>query len=212
MILSICKEHGKECVLEFHTMAQAESIVKGLIRERVHFAAEVLFCSFVPAHCCSDIEFIYKAIAITACLLMDNVKAYNACPFIISHKNLLENTSHSLQDSQLPWKCHLYCIASDGDFCCCHSMSLLTLIHSLSTTSSIYPLLFELQIFNLLCGNNDITVDLDWKHILKHFHNTLLQMKGIVIDNSNYSYHHEDSPESHWNVGDHCKCYPCTQQ
>lgn len=33
-----------------------------------------------------------------------------------------------------------------------------------------------------MCGENDITADFDWKHVLKRFRNTLLRLKGIEID------------------------------
>lgn len=33
-----------------------------------------------------------------------------------------------------------------------------------------------------MCGENDITADFDWKHVLKRFRNTLLWLKGIEID------------------------------
>lgn len=36
----------------------------------------------------------------------------------------------------------------------------------------------------LLCRNDDLTSDLDWRHILKCFQNTLLHLKGILIDNT----------------------------
>jgi hypothetical protein len=41
--------------------------------------------------------------------------------------------------------------------------------------------LSSLQLFNILCGDNDLTSDPDWKHILQ-FRNTLLYLLGIVID------------------------------
>jgi hypothetical protein len=40
MILGVCREHGGECVLEFHTMDQANHLVANLVSERVHMASE----------------------------------------------------------------------------------------------------------------------------------------------------------------------------
>jgi hypothetical protein len=40
-----------------------------------------------------------------------------------------------------------------------------------------------LRLFNPLCSDDDLTPDFDWKHILKHFQNTLLHQKGVLIDN-----------------------------
>jgi hypothetical protein len=44
--------------------------------------------------------------------------------------------------------------------------------------------LLHLRLFNLLCGNNDLNGDFDWRDVLKQFRNTLLQLKGILIDNT----------------------------
>jgi hypothetical protein len=40
MILSVCREHGGKCVLEFRTMAQADNLVTNLVKECVHMASE----------------------------------------------------------------------------------------------------------------------------------------------------------------------------
>lgn len=49
MILGVCREHGKECILEFRTIIQAENLVEALVSERVHMAAEVSSYSFINA-------------------------------------------------------------------------------------------------------------------------------------------------------------------
>jgi hypothetical protein len=63
-------------------------------------------------------------------------------------------------------------------------MALITLIKSLPSDSPIYDVLSTLWLFNILCGDDDLTRDWDWKHILKRFRNTLLHLKGILIDNT----------------------------
>ena len=63
-------------------------------------------------------------------------------------------------------------------------MALLTLTHSIPPSSPIFPALSQLRLFNLLCGKDDLNGDVDWKHIFKQFRNTLLRLKGVLIDNT----------------------------
>lgn len=58
----------------------------------------------------------------------------------------------------------------------------ITLIHMLNPSSPIYPLLSQLALFNLSVGDDDITCDFDWKHVLKCFRNTDLRIKGFSVD------------------------------
>jgi len=99
-----------------------------------------------------------------------------------SQKKLLHITSTTLQESQKGLGRRLYCIASDGDARRRRALALLTLTCSLSPSSPIFNTLSCLRLFNTLCGDDDCTADFDWKHILKWFHNTLLHMMGIIID------------------------------
>jgi hypothetical protein len=63
-------------------------------------------------------------------------------------------------------------------------MALIVLTRSLPLDSPIYNVLSTLWLFNTLCGDDDLTRDWDWKHVLKRFRNTLLYLKGILIDNT----------------------------
>ena len=76
----------------------------------------------------------------------------------------------------------MYCLASDGDSRRRRALIAIALLRPLDPSSRIYPLLCKLPLFNLMCGENDITADFDWKHVLKRFRNTLLRLKGIEID------------------------------
>jgi hypothetical protein len=130
-----------------------------------------------------------QATVIAACLLTDDPKAYGTCLFVISgtckhedfvsQKNLIERASHALIHSQAIHKRHLYCISSDGDSHRRQAMALLTLTWSLPPTSPIFPALSSLRLFNLLCGNDVLNGEVDWKHILKRFRNRLLRLKGV---------------------------------
>jgi hypothetical protein len=61
----------------------------------------------------------------------------------------------------------LYSLASDGDSNCRRATALLTLISDLPPNSTLQLHLGDMALFNYLCGKDDITADIDYKHILK---------------------------------------------
>ena len=136
--------------------------------------------------------FFGQVTVVAACLLTNEAKAYAAWPFVVSgtckhediesEKKLLHITSSTLQESQKGFGHRLYCIASDGDACRRRAMVLLTLTKSVPPSSPIFEILSCLRLFNKLCGDDDLTGDFDWQHILKRFRNTLLHLKGILIN------------------------------
>jgi hypothetical protein len=81
-----------------------------------------------------------------------------------------------------PRNYRLYCLSSDGDARRRRALISITLDRRLPATSPIYPLLAPLPLFDLTCGEDDITPDFDYKHVLKRFRNTLLRQKGVIID------------------------------
>jgi hypothetical protein len=76
----------------------------------------------------------------------------------------------------------VYNMASDGDSRRRRALINITLICELDPSSPIYPLLSQLSHFNLSVGDDDITCDFDWKHVLKCFRNTDLRIKGFSVD------------------------------
>ena len=76
----------------------------------------------------------------------------------------------------------LYCLSSDGDSK--RRRALVSIIHvaPLSSMSSIYPLLSQLSLFNLVCGPDELTADFDYKHIGKRCRNTLTRKHGLRIN------------------------------
>lgn len=85
-------------------------------------------------------------------------------------------------NSQLDSNLRVYAMGSDGDSRRRRALINITLKNTLSSSSPIYELLSSLSLFNLRCGEDDITCDFDWKHILKRFRNTDLRAKGFSID------------------------------
>ncbi|KAG6819936.1 hypothetical protein H0H93_007260 [Arthromyces matolae] len=172
MILGVCREHGHHCVLDFRTIAQAEDIQDMLIKKKVHLATE--------------------ATVIAASILSSNSTEYSARPFVISgsckresveaQTTLLQTSITALTASQMDSNRRLYCVASDGDSRRRRALISIALCRELPATSKIYPLLAPLRLFNFFCGDDDLTSDFDTKHVLKRFRNTLLRMRGFLLD------------------------------
>ena len=122
-------------------------------------------------------EYTTRAFAITGSCKMETVE---------DQERLIRSASSSVQDT-LQNGVRLYCIGSDGDSRRCWALILNTLPRELDPSSKLYQLLSSLQLFNLRCGENDITSNFDWKHVFKRFRNTLLRLSGIEIDNVSIS-------------------------
>jgi len=53
--------------------------------------------------------------------------------------------------------------------------------HEISESSPIHSKLKDLKLFNLFCGDHDLTCDKDWKHVMKQLRNVLLRENGVVV-------------------------------
>lgn len=156
----------------------------------VHLAKEV---SIITQNMHTFVRLItFQATVIAVSMLTEDSKQYSARPYIISgtckredvpnQRRLLSLAIDGLLEYTSDTAKRLYCIASDGDAKRRRAAILLTLKAPLPPTSAIYPNLSLLRLFNILCGDYELTGDIDWKHILKRFRNTLLRLKGVVID------------------------------
>ncbi|KAL0056627.1 hypothetical protein AAF712_016769, partial [Marasmius tenuissimus] len=127
-------------------------------------------------------------IAVT--VLSGDPKEYAACPFCISgtckredgttRSKLLSTSVEAVTATSGPARI-LYYIASDGAANQRTAVCKITLTKKLTEEHELYQTLGILSLFDIHCGDNFITCDFDWKHILKRFRNTLLRMKGLSI-------------------------------
>lgn len=75
-------------------------------------------------------------------------------------------------------------IASDGEARRGAALVQLTFKSQLSSTSPIYPAILPLRFMDLHVGDDDLTCDKDWKHLIKRFRNLLLRDRGVLIQNT----------------------------
>ncbi|KAI0709424.1 hypothetical protein C8Q76DRAFT_626022, partial [Earliella scabrosa] len=171
-ILGICREHGGQCCLEFHSLEEIQVLGELLCGEKVHAATE--------------------ATVIAVAAISEDHHEYAARPFIISgtcktedadaHATLLQNAVTATISRIASTGKKLYCVASDGETRRGKALGMLTMRYELETTSPLYSLLSPLPLFNRLVGQNELTCDKDWRHVLKRFRNALLRSTPLAIN------------------------------
>lgn len=78
-------------------------------------------------------------------------------------------------------KLRTVCLASDGEARRGVALAILTSKRKLLPTSPIYPALCSLKFMDLYVGDDDLTADKDWKHLVKRFRNLLLRARGVLV-------------------------------
>jgi hypothetical protein len=79
--------------------------------------------------------------------------------------------------------CPLFCVASDGESRRGSALTQLTHKAPLDPCSELYGLLGNLQLLNLLVGDNNITADKDPKHVMKRCRNFAIRKSGVMVNN-----------------------------
>ncbi|KAE9407848.1 hypothetical protein BT96DRAFT_850041, partial [Gymnopus androsaceus JB14] len=169
--LGVCREHAGNVTLEFNDVDDVEQLYKSLDDGDVHHATEATI----------------GAIGI----LSGNKRLYNARPILVSGTCKRETglqqakvikTGLDALNSLQPRIClRTVSIASDGEAKRGKAFETLTFKHELTPESNIYPLLSPLKYLNLLVGDDDLTCDKDFRHILKRTRDLLLRARGMNI-------------------------------
>jgi hypothetical protein len=97
-----------------------------------------------------------------------------------SQKALLQTAITAASDANVV-EGHLYCLSSDGDSRRRRATGYLTLIRDLDPRSKLREVLGELPLFNYVCGNDEITANIDTLHLMKCMRNTCIRVKGTTI-------------------------------
>ncbi|KAF8066505.1 hypothetical protein FPV67DRAFT_1652976 [Lyophyllum atratum] len=169
--LGVCRAHGHNTSLEFTTEDDMEELFRCIDEGEVHTAAEATIGALG--------------------VLSNNNRIYPARPVLISgdckretgqqHAKLIQTLLDGV-NSQLPTtKLRIVSIASDGETRRGSSLAILTFKSKLPVSSKVFPLISPLRLMNQHVGDDDITADKDWKHVIKRFRNLLLRVRGIVI-------------------------------
>ncbi|TEB21892.1 hypothetical protein FA13DRAFT_1642094 [Coprinellus micaceus] len=172
-IVGLCREHGPVVSAKLETVEDAEEVFNAMDKGDVHCASNAtigalgILCKesrlyaartcFISLQCGQETGAQHAADVIEPA-----VKGINSC-----------KEKHGLR---------LVSIASDGELRRGLALVLCTFKRRLSSDSNIYQILAPLPLMNLHVGDDDITCDKDWKHIIKRIRNLLLRDWGVLID------------------------------
>ncbi|KAJ7882900.1 hypothetical protein B0H13DRAFT_2538947, partial [Mycena leptocephala] len=172
MILGLCREHSAEFELNFLGVEQAEALHAGLAKNTVHLASEA---------------------TVAAISSFSNVPTRNvAHPFIIAPTCKRESTNdqrillEAARDAANAKAAHIggrpYCISSDGDNRRRNATIFFTFDREVDRDGPLFQKLGHLPLFDYHCGLDDLTGNIDIKHILKRLRNTLIRLLASTID------------------------------
>ncbi|KAJ7301276.1 hypothetical protein DFH08DRAFT_919133 [Mycena albidolilacea] len=172
MILGICREHSAKYELEFFSIKEAEALHAGLAKNDVHLASEA---TVAAVNSFSDIP-------------VRNI----AHPFVIAPTCKCEATDGqrrflcAMLNAVNSWASRIssrpYCISSDGDGKRRAATLLLTFIRELDRNGELFKKIGDLPLFDYHCGDNDITGNIDYKHVCKRLRNSLIRQLASTID------------------------------
>lgn len=124
-------------------------------------------------------------------LLSEETRIYAGRPVLISgdckketgkeHARILQVVLDATNLMKSKTKVRTVSLASDGEARRGFALAILTTKRKLSPTSPIYPALFSLKFMDFYVGDDDLTADKDWKHVIKRFRNLLLRSRGLLI-------------------------------
>ncbi|KAG6886090.1 hypothetical protein C0992_004688, partial [Termitomyces sp. T32_za158] len=172
LFLGLCRQHSKNVSLEFNTEQDMEEVFEAVDNCQIHTAAEATIGALGIL---SNNHCLYPARGI---LISGDCK----CESGEEHAKVIKTTIDGVNSQKSINKLRIVSIASDGETRRGSALSALTFKRTLLESSNIFPLISPLLLMNLLVGDDDITADKDWKHVIKRLCNLILCARGIVIN------------------------------
>ncbi|EJD42455.1 hypothetical protein AURDEDRAFT_67609, partial [Auricularia subglabra TFB-10046 SS5] len=170
-ILGFCREHSKGYTMDFATMKEVDLLCDGLNKNDIHLASE------------ATVAAIGK--------LCGNAREYSARPVLISgtckketgveQATVIQTVLDACNRQRTRTGCRIISVASDGESRRGLAFEQLFLKCTISPSSPIYEMLAGLRLFNLQTGVHGITMDKDWKHVMKRLRNMAIRRSGFVI-------------------------------
>ncbi|KAG6848307.1 hypothetical protein H0H93_001364, partial [Arthromyces matolae] len=169
--LGVCREHSERVALQFTTEQDLEELFRSQDEGDIHAAAEATIGALG--------------------VLSDNHRLYPARPIVVSadckketgteHARFIQNLADGVNAAKSITNFRIVSYASDGETRRGSALVELTFKAKLSRSSNIFPFISPLALMNQFVGDDDITADKDWKHVIKRFRNLLLRQRGIVV-------------------------------
>ncbi|KAF8327604.1 uncharacterized protein EI90DRAFT_3018097 [Cantharellus anzutake] len=170
-VIGLCREHSGCNAHAINNIDDVHTLFDDLANRKVHFGMEATVA------------------AIGA--LTGNHRQYIARPFLISatcknekadkHADLLRLACSACNQMSKETKGSVYCLASDGESRRGKALVALMEHTPLSPTSRLYAYLGGLPLLNLLVGEDELTSDKDYKHVMKRLRHTHLRPSGVSV-------------------------------
>ncbi|KAL1674095.1 hypothetical protein EV122DRAFT_221397 [Schizophyllum commune] len=170
--IGVCRECQAKGGIEFSCQADLDTLFDDIDSGKVHLASEATV----------------GAIG----LLSADTRLYSARPVLLSgscknenaeaHKVLLTTMLDGVNSRRALTNVRIVAFATDGEARRGKALVQLTFKTVLAPTSPIYPFLSRLALLDLHVGDDDLTVDKDYKHVaFKRIRNSLMREKGVLV-------------------------------
>ncbi|KAJ7497849.1 hypothetical protein B0H11DRAFT_2384649 [Mycena galericulata] len=173
MILGVCRECSYKVSLELNTADDLEVFFNALDDGEIHLACEATVAAFgalskdprvySPRPCCISGTDKHEKGPEQARFIQQIMTAGN-------HKRIRGNITY-----------RTISIASDGEAKRGAALVQKTMNRDLDSDSPIHKLLSPLDLMNFRVGEDDLTADKDYRHVLKTLRNLLMRLKGVKV-------------------------------
>ncbi|KAJ7782583.1 hypothetical protein DFH07DRAFT_764716 [Mycena maculata] len=172
-ILGACRECSWKVALDFNTVEDLEVFCNAVENGDIHLASEATVAAFG--------------------VLSKDPRVYSPRPCCISGTDKHETgpeqakfiqqilTAAKNKETRGNITYRTVSIASDGEAKRGSALVKLTMNRDLDPSSPIYPALSNLELMNLRVGEDDVTADKDYRHVLKTLRNLLMRLKGCMV-------------------------------
>ncbi|KAH8991639.1 hypothetical protein EDB86DRAFT_2806500, partial [Lactarius hatsudake] len=168
-----CREHNHRIPLDFTSERELDILCEAIGNDEIHLATEATVAA-IGVLSSEPREYAVRPILFSGTCKKETSKQHAR---VI--KTVLEGCHKQKRRNNATY--HTVCIASDGEAKRGDALVIQTMTSELSAGSLIYALLQPLRFLNLLVGPDDITMDKDFKHIIKRQRNVFMRTKGVEI-------------------------------
>ncbi|KAH9177426.1 hypothetical protein EDB89DRAFT_1845132, partial [Lactarius sanguifluus] len=168
-----CREHNQQIPLDFTSERELDILCGAIENDEVHLASEATVAAI------GVLSSEPREYAVRPILFSGTCKKETSEQHARVIKTVLAACNRQKGQHNATYR--TVCIASDGEAKRGDALVIQTMTSELSMDSPIYALLRPLEFLNLLVGPDDITVDKDFKHIIKRQRNVFMRNKGVEI-------------------------------
>ncbi|KAI0027508.1 hypothetical protein K488DRAFT_61333 [Vararia minispora EC-137] len=171
-VLGLCRKHTGVRGRGIDTYEDVEVLVEEVKRKVVHHASEASVFAVTPLS--SDAR-----LSSTQPITLSGTCKTERAP---EQRKLLQMVLSRVAAAEALQDIHVVCYATDGASTRGKALHKMTTKHRLGPEFAIYPYLKDLEYLDLWVGDDDLTIDKDFKHVaFKHICNCILWAEGMNI-------------------------------